>query len=189
MKFVCEGVSAHSVWKSDWVKGRALFEFSVLFLLPKERTASCCDYLFNSFNARGWFARELNTLHSENFMDLFDDLRFTFIDDDGHGPAVDDMVAFICGCPEMCSKEKKTMFRLSCLRIGQFPPVLPSVKSGFADFPTSGPVLSEVKEPVQSFYCLAVLKTFISLIQFLLLSLLNCQTDPRVPHLTIVTML
>ena len=114
--------------KSDRVKGRARFDYSVLFLLPKEKTASCCGCVFNSFSASGWLARELKTLHSQEFIDLVDDLRYTYIDDDSHSPAVGDMVTFICGCPEMCSKEKKlTMFRLSCLRIGQFPPVLPSV--------------------------------------------------------------
>ena len=38
MKFVCEGLSAPCLWKSDLVKS---FDLSVLFLLSKEQAASC----------------------------------------------------------------------------------------------------------------------------------------------------
>ena len=39
--------------------------------------------------------RELKTLHSEVIMDLVHDLRYIYTDDDGHGPAVGDMVTFL----------------------------------------------------------------------------------------------
>ena len=52
-----------------------------------------------------------------------------------------------------CVQKKKktlTMFRLSCLRIGQNPQVFSSVHFGFAVSPSSGPELSKVIELVQS---------------------------------------
>ena len=36
MKFVCEGLSAHSLWRSDLAKGLVSFIHSVLFLLPQK---------------------------------------------------------------------------------------------------------------------------------------------------------
>ena len=73
------------------------------------------------------------------------------IDDDGHGPSVGDTVS-LCGFPEMCSEEKAVKeFRLSCLRIDHFSPVLPNVNFRAAVSPFSDPELSEVIEPVQSY--------------------------------------
>ena len=115
MKFVCGGLSGHSLWKSDLVKSLARFEYSVPFLLPKKQAASCYGCLLNIFSARGCVARKLRTLHNEEFMDLVEVLRYTHIDDDGHGPALGDIVTFLSGCPELCRNEKTlTIFRLSC---------------------------------------------------------------------------
>ena len=46
MKFVCEELSANSLWKSDLVKDLVSFDYSVLFLLSKERAAPCYGCLF-----------------------------------------------------------------------------------------------------------------------------------------------
>ena len=99
------------------------------------------------------------------------------------------MVTFLCGCPELGRKEKTlTVFRLSCLCIGHFPSVLPSGKFGSAVSPSGSSELSEVIEIVQSyFFNLAVLKTTFSLIQVLLMSVLSCWTDSRVPHLRLLS--
>ena len=53
MNFVCGGLRAHSLWKSDLLKGLASFDYSVLFLLPKEQAASYDGSLFKGFIARG----------------------------------------------------------------------------------------------------------------------------------------
>ena len=37
------------------------------------------------------------TLHTKEVIDL----RCAYIDDDGHGPTVGDMITFTCGCPQM----------------------------------------------------------------------------------------
>ena len=123
--FVCEQLTAHSLWKSVLVKDLVSFENSALFLFSKEQAASCYACLFYSFSARRWVARELRTLKIEQFLDLVDDLRYAYFDDDGNGPIDDGMVNFLCGFPELCQKQKTlTIFRLSCLCIGHFPPVL-----------------------------------------------------------------
>ena len=152
MKFVCEGPNAHNLGKSDLMKSVVSFDYSVLFLLPKEQAASCHGCLFNTFSARSCVARELRRLHIEEFMDLVDDLRYTHIDDDSRGLTVGDMVTFLRGCPEICRKEKTlTMFRLSCVCIGHFPPVLFSLKIGSSLAPPSDPELSKVIKSLQSY--------------------------------------
>ena len=152
MKFECEGLSAPNLWKSDFVKRLATFDYSVLFLLPKEHAASCYSCLFNSFSAKCRVARELMTLHIEEFIDLVDDLRCAYIVDDSHGLTVGDMVTFMIGCPALWRREKTlTIFRLSCLCHGHFPSILPTVKFGSAVSSSSGPELFEIIEPVQSY--------------------------------------
>ena len=152
MKFKCDGLSAHSLRKSDLVKGLASFDYSVFFLLPREQAASWYGCSSSSFSAKGCVASRLRTLYIEEFMDLVDDLQFSYTDDDGHGPTVGDMVTFLCSCPKLCRKQKtSTMLRLTCLFFGHFPPVLPSVKFGSAVSPSSSSELSEIIEPVNSY--------------------------------------
>ena len=85
-------------------------------------------------------------------MNLVKNLRYNYIDDDGHGPTVNDGITFLRGCPELCRKGKTLkMFRLSCLCIGHFPPLLRDAKFDSAVSFSSGPELSENIEPVQSY--------------------------------------
>ena len=57
----------------------------------------------------------------EEYMDQVNDLRFGFIGDDGHGPAVDAMIRILCGCPELCGKTKTVrVLRPKCLCLGHF---------------------------------------------------------------------
>ena len=131
--------------------GQGSFDYSVLFLLPKEKAASRYGCLFNSFTAKGWVAREPRTMDIEEFTDLVDGLQKTYLGDNGHGPTVADMVTFLCRCPELCRKGKMlTIFWLNCLCIGHLRPVLPSVKFGSAVSSSDGPDLSEIIEPVQN---------------------------------------
>ena len=126
------------------VKGQASFASCAIFLLPEEQTVSCYGCLLNRFRARGWVARELRTQLIGEFMDLVDDLRNSYINDDGHGSTVGDIVTILCGCPEVCRKEKTlVMFRLNCLCIGLFPPISPSVRFGSFVSPSGGPELSK----------------------------------------------
>ena len=55
-------------------------------------------------------------------MNLVDDLRYGYIDDDAHGPAVDDTIRFLRRFVELCRKRKTlTLFGFRCLCLGQFP--------------------------------------------------------------------
>ena len=154
VKFVCDGLISQFV--EVLVKGLASFDYSALFTLPKKKAVSFYACLFNSFSFRGWVAKELRTLHIEEYMDLVNDLRYAYSGVDGHCLAVDDMSTFLCGCPELCRKTKTTrVFRLSCLCLGHFPPETPSVGFGSAISSSSGPDLLENIERVQSYllYC------------------------------------
>ena len=57
--FICNGLSARCLWKSDLVKGLASYDYCVFFELPKEQASSCYGCLFNRLSVRGWFAKEL----------------------------------------------------------------------------------------------------------------------------------
>ena len=60
------------------------------------------------------------------YKDLVDDLRYQYISDDGNGPEVEDLILFLCRCPELCRKTKTfTMFRLGCLCVSHVPTAMP----------------------------------------------------------------
>ena len=150
-KFICHCLISSSAWKSNLVKGLVSFNYRILFELPKEQFSLGNGGLFNSFSLRGWVAKELKTLHIEVYMDLVDDLRYSYISDDGSGTEIGVMITFLCNCPEVCRKKKTlTVLQLSCLCISLFPDSIPDVRFGSAMVPPKGPDLSEVIEPFQS---------------------------------------
>ena len=79
----------------------------------------------NSASTVGWLA-----VHVEEYLYLFDDLRYSFVSDNGSGPEINDMVFFLCACPALCRKMKTlTVFRLYCLCLYNFPNSMPDVRS------------------------------------------------------------
>ena len=107
----------HIVFGSQsWWKAWRNLIIPCYFCYQNQQAASCYGCLFYSISAKGWVALELRTLYTEKFVELFDDLRYAFIDEDGHGPTVGEMVIFLCYCPVLCQREKiLTMFRIGCL--------------------------------------------------------------------------
>ena len=64
----------------------------------------------------GWVAKEIRTVHIEEYLHFVNDLRFAYEDEDGVGPEVGDKISLLSGCPEL-SRETRTMtlFRIRCL--------------------------------------------------------------------------
>ena len=58
IKYVARELVKHPTFKSDLVIGLACFDFGVLFKLLKTAAVDCFQHLFQSFNPRGWVARE-----------------------------------------------------------------------------------------------------------------------------------
>ena len=101
IKYVAKELMKHPTFKSDSVIGLACFDNKVLFKLPKTVAVDCYQQLFQSFNSRGWVARELRNVHIDDYVEFMDDVRHVYLDELGVGPDVEDMVSFLSSCPEL----------------------------------------------------------------------------------------
>ena len=144
--------AVHGSLEIDFIKELASFDYRIIFELPKEQAAWCYGCLINSFSVRGWVAKELITLHIEEYMDLVNHLRYSYITDDKSGHEKGDFVIFLCGRPELCQKVKTlTVFQLGCLCVYHFPASIPDVRFSPVFVPSKGPALREAMEPLQSY--------------------------------------
>ena len=66
-----------------------------------ERAASWCGCLLNIFSVKGWIAKELRTMHVEEYMDLVDNLAYSYFDDEVREIELDDMVTFFSSSPKL----------------------------------------------------------------------------------------
>ena len=55
----------------------------------------CYQHVNQSFNSRGWVARELCNIHMNDYVEVLDDVKHVYLDELGVGPAVEDMVSFL----------------------------------------------------------------------------------------------
>ena len=68
-------------------------------------------------------------------MDLIDQIRYGYSDDDGCGPGKDGVITFSYGCPQLCQRGKTmTIFCLSCSYIGHIAPTSPKLQFLFDCF-------------------------------------------------------
>ena len=66
IKYVAKELVKHPAFKSELVIGLACFDYGVLFKLPKTVAVDCYQHLFQSFSSRGWVARELRNVHTDD---------------------------------------------------------------------------------------------------------------------------
>ena len=66
-------------WKFCW---SVRFVLILLFELPNEQTALCFDCLFIGFSVRRWLTKGLKAVHFKMYMDLVNDLRYSYTNDD-----------------------------------------------------------------------------------------------------------
>ena len=139
-------------FKSDLVIGLACFDYSVLFKLPKTVAVDCYQHLFQSLSSRGWVARELRDVHIDDYIEFIDDVRHLYLDEEGLGPDVEDMVSFLSSCPELSRREYTwDLFKLCCLCLGQIVPKMPDVSLGASKVGVTRIDLSSVIEPIQGY--------------------------------------
>ena len=152
IKYVVKELMRHPTFKSDLVIGLACFDFSVLFKLPEIVAVDCYQQLFQSFSSRGWVARELRNVHIDEYIEFIDDVRHVYLDEEGVGPDVEDMVSFLTSCPELSRRECTwDFFKLCCLCLGHVAPQLPDVSLGSSKVGLTRVELSSVVEPIQRY--------------------------------------
>ena len=100
-RYVCSELLRHPTFKSDLVVGLACFDYSVLFTLPRGQAMDFYARIFRSFCVRGWFAKELKSVHIDDYLEFFDDLRFVYLDEMHIGPKIQDTVTFLSSSPEL----------------------------------------------------------------------------------------
>ena len=98
MKILCDGILAHSTWKSDLVKRLGCFDYSVIFCLPKEQAAGCFGSLFHSFSVLGWVAKDVRTVHVAEFLHFVENIRSANLDENISEPEVGDMLSLLPDC-------------------------------------------------------------------------------------------
>ena len=150
IKNVAKEIMSHPTFKSDLVIGLASFDYAVLFKLPKTVAVDCYQHLFQSFNLRGWVARELQNVHIGDYVEFTDDVRHDYLDELGVGPDVEDMVSFLSLRPELSRREYTwDIFKLCCFPLDHVSIKLPDVSLGSSKVGVTSFDLSSVKEPIQ----------------------------------------
>ena len=151
-RYVAKELIKHPYFKSDLVMGMASFDYSTLFVLARSQAIECYRHLFQSFNSRGWLAKELKNVHMDDYVEFIDDLRHVYLNNVTSGPVNDDMVTFLASCPELARREYTLhVFKLCCLCLGHICPVLPTVGLSYPLSGVESVDLASVIEPLQSF--------------------------------------
>ena len=132
-------------------EGLGVFRFFSFIPSPERASSSLFQLSIPRFCARVLAAQELPTVRIQKLLHFIDDVRFAYVDEDGVGPEVKDMISFLSGCPELLRKTRiMTMFWLNCLCLDHGKLDLPEVKFGSFAGVGNGPDLSEKVEPVKS---------------------------------------
>ena len=142
----------HPTFKLDLVIGLACFDYAVLFKLPKTIAVDFYQHLFQSFSSRGWVARELRNVHTNDYVEPMDDVRHVYLDKVGVGPDVEDMVSSLSSCPNFSRREYTwDLFKLCCLCLGHVSPKLPDVSLGSSKVGLTSVDLSSLIGPIQGY--------------------------------------
>ena len=108
--------------------------------------------MFKSFSSRGWVARELRNVHSDDYEQFVDDVRQVYLDELDVGPAVENMVSFLPSCPEFSRRKyTRNLFKLRCLCLDHVSPKVPDVSFGSCKVEVTSVDLSSVTEPIQGY--------------------------------------
>ena len=128
IRYVSTDLLKHPTFKSDLVVGLVRFDYCVLFTFPRRQAVDCYSRLFQSFCIRGWLAKELTSVHMDNYFEFVDDLRFVSLDEMHIGPKIGDMVIFLSSSPELSKRECTSyVFKLSCLCLANVVTELPKM--------------------------------------------------------------
>ena len=139
-------------FKSDLVAGLACFDCRALFHLPGPEEIDYYWHTFHSFRSRSWLWRELQNVHTDDYVEIVDNVRHIYLDDPGTGPAIEDMISFLSSCLDLARREYNFhILSFCCLCLGHFVPSLPRVELGSGRNGTVNVDLSCVIEPLQGY--------------------------------------
>ena len=152
LEYVAKELLRDPTFRSDLVVGLACFDYAVLFKLPKTVAVDCYQHVFQSFNSRGWVARELRNVLMYVHVEFTDDVRHVYLDKMGVGPAVENMITFLSTCPELSRREYTwNSFKLCCLCLGHVAPKMPHVSFELSKVGVTSVDFSCVIEPIQGY--------------------------------------
>ena len=66
IRYVAKELIKHSSSKSDLLTGKACFDYSTLFVLPRPQAIECYRQLFQGFSSCRWLAKELKNVHTDD---------------------------------------------------------------------------------------------------------------------------
>ena len=138
---------------SDIVKGMGSFDLDIMFRSPLSQALYCFKQLFRSFQLRGYYHPDDESICIEEYLSFLDELRKEFPDLDQPIVIISDAVSFISGHVTLQLRPHLTrIFKLSCLCLDQNFNAMTAVK--FVPVRTDDPksMLIDTILPAQSFF-------------------------------------
>ena len=116
---------------SDIVKGLGSFDLDVMFRCPLSQALYCYKQLFRSFQLRGYFQPDEESLYTEEYLSFLDELRKELPELDQPRVIIIDAVSFISTHEGLRTRPHLArIFRLSCLCLDEDFTSMPPVKFG-----------------------------------------------------------
>ena len=158
---------------SDIVKGLGSFDLDIMFRCPLGQALYCYKQLFRSFQLRGYFQPDEESVYTEEYLSFLDELRKELPELDQHRVIITDAVIYISTHEALQSRlHLARIFRLSCLCLDEDYTSMPTVKFGSVRTDDPKSKLIDTILPVQSFFMnvgrsIDILSTASSITEFL----------------------
>ena len=138
---------------SDIVKGLGSFDLDIMFRCPLSQALYCYKQLFRSFQLRGYFQSDEESIYVEEYLSFLDELRKELPDLDQPRVIITDAVTYISKHEALRTRPHLArIFRLSCLCLDEDYTDMPTVKFGSVRTDDPKSKLIDIILPVQSFF-------------------------------------
>ena len=138
---------------SDIVKGLGSFDLDIMFRCPLSQALYCYKQLFRSFQLRGNFQSDEESIYVEEYLSFLDELRKELPDLDQPRVIIIDAVTYISKHEALRTRPHLTrIFRLSCMCLDEDYTDMPTVKFGSVRTDDPKSKLIDIILPVQSFF-------------------------------------
>ena len=116
---------------SDIVKGLGSFDLDIMFRCPLGQALYCYKQLFRSFQLRGYFQPDEESVYTEEYLSFLDELRKELPELDQPRVIITDAVIYISTHEALQSRPHLArIFRVSCLCLDEDYTSMPTVKFG-----------------------------------------------------------
>ena len=151
--YLFHAVQSNLQLTSDIVKGMGAFDLDIMFRSPLSQALYCFKQLFRSFQLRGYYQADDESICTEEYLSFLDELRKEFPDLDQPRIIITDAVSFISGHVTLQSRPHLArIFRLCCLCLDQNFNAMPAVKFGSVRTDDPKSKLIDTILPVQSYF-------------------------------------